>query len=273
MTSKLIPPNPGQVMVIRRVTPNITTCSAPFNRFGHFKVGGRGTIVRLQSGALAVFSPTALTPEVRSTVESLGNNVGYLAAMDFEHHIFISEWARAFPSAKVLGVEGLPEKRQKDPETAGTNFSHVFDMKNKTDLKIDPEFDNEFDYEYMGSHANKELVFCHKPDRTLIEADVMFNLPAHEQYSKTGEKATDGILTRFFTGFQNTVGAATWQKRFLWHVASAPDRKGFNASASKIDGWDFDKIIPCHGDVIESGGKEVFRRLFAWHLEAAKKGQ
>lgn len=62
-------------------------------------------LVRLQSGALAVFSPTALTPEVRSTVESMGNKVGYIAALDYEHHIFVTEWAKAYPSAKLLGVE------------------------------------------------------------------------------------------------------------------------------------------------------------------------
>ncbi|KAI4136259.1 MAG: hypothetical protein LQ341_005741 [Variospora aurantia] len=273
MTSKLIPSNPGEVMIIRKVTPNITICSAPFNRFGRFKIGGRGTIVRLQTGALAVFSPIALTPEVRSTVESLGNNVAYLSAMDFEHHIFISEWARAFPAAKILGVDGLPEKRQSSGETAGTKFTHVWTMKNKDTLRVDPDFDREFEYEYVGSHANKELVFCHKPDKVLIEADMMFNLPAHEQYSRTGEKATDGILTRFFTGFQNTVGAATWQKRFLWYVASAQDRKGFNESARRINGWDFEKIIPCHGDVIESGGHDIFRKIFAWHLEGVKRGK
>ncbi|KAL8972949.1 MAG: hypothetical protein Q9183_000250 [Haloplaca sp. 2 TL-2023] len=271
MTSKLVHPDPASVMVIRKVTPHITTCSAPFNRFGRFKVGGRGTIVRLQSGALAVFSPTSLTPDVRKTVQALGNNVAYVTAMDFEHHIFISEWAKEFPSAKLLGVDGLPEKREKSQETAGTKFSHVWTQQNKESMKVDPDFDREFDYEYVGSHANKELVFCHKPDKTLIEADMLFNLPAHEQYSRTDEKATDGMLTRFFTGFQNTVGAATWQKRFLWHVASASDRKGFNASVKKINGWDFDKIIPCHGDVIETGGHEVFRRLFAWHLDAAQK--
>ncbi|KAI4148255.1 MAG: hypothetical protein L6R39_002841 [Caloplaca ligustica] len=272
MTSKLVPSNPSEVQVIRKVTPNITICSQPFNRFGHFKVGGRGTIVRLQSGALAVFSPTSLTPEVRTTVESLGNNVAYVTAMDFEHHIFVTEWARAFPSAKILGVDGLPEKRESNPETAGTKFTHVWTMKNKDSLKVDPEFDREFEYEYVGSHANKELVFCHKPDKTLIEADMMFNLPAHEQYSRTGEKATDGILTRFFTTFQNTVGSATWQKRFLWYVASAPDRKGFNESIRRINSWDFEKIIPCHGDVIEHDGKAIFQKVFAWHLEGMKKG-
>jgi len=44
MSSKLVPSDPSKVLVIRQVTPNITTCSAPFFRFGRFKVGGRGTI-------------------------------------------------------------------------------------------------------------------------------------------------------------------------------------------------------------------------------------
>lgn len=44
MTSKLIPQDPSKVMVIRQITANLTTCSAPFNRYGKFKVGGRGTI-------------------------------------------------------------------------------------------------------------------------------------------------------------------------------------------------------------------------------------
>ena len=271
-------------MVIRKVTPNITTCSAPFARFGRIKVGGRGTIgltalvlllhilvlinysVRLQSGALAVFSPTALTNDVRATVESLGSDVRYLSALDFEHHIYLSEWAAAYPGAKLLGVDGLPEKREQSKETAGTKFEYVWTQKNKSDMKVDPEFDREFEVEYVGSHANKELVFLHKPDRTLIEADVMFNLPAKEQYSKTGENPSGGLLTKMFIGMQNTMGQATWQKRFLWYIASAGDRPGFAQSVKRINSWDFDRIIPCHGDVIESGGKGIFQKVMAWHL-------
>ena len=40
----LAPSDPSKVMVIRQVTPNITTLSLPFARFGIFKVGGRGSI-------------------------------------------------------------------------------------------------------------------------------------------------------------------------------------------------------------------------------------
>ncbi len=138
-------------------------------------------------------------------------------------------------------------------------------------MKVDPEFDREFDYEYVGAHANKELVFCHKPDKTLIEADMMFNLPATEQFSRTGQDASSGFLTKLFIGLQSTVGTATWQKRFLWYAASSRDRASFNQSAKMIAQWDFDRIVPCHGDVIEKGGKGIFKKVFEWHLAAARK--
>ncbi len=44
MSSKLVPSNPSDVMVIRDVTPNVVTLSVPFLRFGRIPVGGRGTI-------------------------------------------------------------------------------------------------------------------------------------------------------------------------------------------------------------------------------------
>lgn len=44
MSAKLIPKDPEEVMVIRDVTPEITTLSVPFSRFGKFKIGGRATI-------------------------------------------------------------------------------------------------------------------------------------------------------------------------------------------------------------------------------------
>lgn len=46
MTSKLFPGDPEQVMVIRQVTPEITTLSVPFSRFGRIKFGGRATLGR-----------------------------------------------------------------------------------------------------------------------------------------------------------------------------------------------------------------------------------
>lgn len=44
MSDKLVPSDPEKVMVIRDVTPNVTTLSVPFLRFGMIKFGGRATI-------------------------------------------------------------------------------------------------------------------------------------------------------------------------------------------------------------------------------------
>lgn len=224
--------------------------------------------MRLESGSLAVFSPVALTDTVRSTLKDMGE-VKYIAALDQEHHIFIEPWKKAFPSAMVLGPDTLPALRDKQ-NYAKVDFGYLF-SKGKP-YKISEEFDREFDMEYVDAHANKELVFCHTPSKTLIEADFMFNLPATEQMSKTGESATSGFLTRLFCSINNTQGSAIWQKRFIWYAISSGDRKGYNASVTKINNFDFDRVIPCHGDVIETGGKGIFQKVMEWHLEAAKKG-
>ncbi|CAG9947897.1 unnamed protein product [Clonostachys rosea f. rosea IK726] len=108
MSSKLIPSNPADVMVIRHVTPNIVTFSVPFARFGTAKIGGRGTLVKLSSGNLAVFSPVALTEAAKAKVAELGGNLAYIIALDYEHHIFISEWATQYPGVKIIGPEGAP---------------------------------------------------------------------------------------------------------------------------------------------------------------------
>jgi len=275
MTSKLIPHNPEDVMVMRDLVPGVTTLSVPFLRFGRIKFGGRATIVKLQSGSLAVFSPVALTPAVNKLLETLGNKVAYITAPDLEHHIFLSAWASAFPSAHIIAPEGLAEKRAKlsksDKEVTNVPINTVFTAKNKREVKISEEFDREFEVEFVDAHPNKELVFCHKPSRTLIEADLLFNLPATEQYSRTGEDATTGWATRLFAGIQNTRGTAVWQKRMLWYVFSKADRPGFNDSMRRINSWGFENVVPCHGDSIVGDGKGIFEKVMQWHLEGLKK--
>lgn len=52
MSSKLIPANPADVMVIRDLTPNVVTFSVPFKRFGMIPIGGRGTLGEYPTGDL-----------------------------------------------------------------------------------------------------------------------------------------------------------------------------------------------------------------------------
>jgi hypothetical protein len=113
-----------------------------------------------------------------------------------QHHIFLGPWHQAYPNAKVLGPEGLPEKRQSS-DTEHVPFAYLF-SKDKPLTSIDADFDAEFDYEFVHAHQNKEIVFHHKPTKTLIQADLLFNYPPREQFSKTGVDPTSGVLTKLF---------------------------------------------------------------------------
>lgn len=273
--SKLIPSDPEKVMVIRKVNESTITCSTPFFHAGLFPIGGRGTTIRLSSGALAVFSPVALTEDVRIQMQKhLGStDVRYIVALDQEHHIFLASWHNAWPEAKVFGPETLPALRKEQGyEPIDQSCWYPFRKTDKAGgLFVDDAFDQEFEMAYVDGHINKELVFHHKPTRTLIEADLLFNLPPLEQWSRTGRLPTDGYWGKLVTAINNTRGEAKWQKRLIWYYTSSADRRSYNRSVKGIADWDFDRIIPCHGDVIETGGKEVFRKVLAWHLEAAKK--
>lgn len=271
--SKLVPSDPEKVMVIRSVTPDIKTFSTPFLRFGRVKIGGRGTAVRLASGSTAIFSPTAITATVRAEMASLGPTK-YLVALDQEHHIFLEDWHKEFPEAKVIAPETLPEYRDKQGyfKIPAQNW-HLFTAQASKEgkLSVDPDFDAEFDFTYVDGHANKEIVFNHRKSGTLIEGDLIFNLPANEQFSRSGIDPKAGVLSRLFNWLNSTSGSALSQRRLIWHGISQ-DKPAFNREVSKISTWKFDKIIPCHGDVIETGGKGIFDKVMQWHLEAAKKG-
>jgi len=193
-----------------------------------------------------------------------------MIAPDMQHHMFLGPWHQEYPEAKVIGPQGLPEKRahQKNEDVP---FSHVFTPENCKDMKIDPDFDADFEYEYVWGHKSRELVFNYKPEKTLIEADLMFNLPATEQYSRAGKDGSSAILTKIFNSINTTSGSAVWQKRFIWYATSSEDRPAFNRSMARIEKWDFDRIIPTHGDVIETDGKSIFRKIFEWHLQANQK--
>lgn len=193
----------------------------------------------------------------------------YIIAPDIQHHLHITAWKKAFPDARILAPEGLWEKRQKTPEFKDTPFDYVF-KKEGSPHSISEEFDHEFDVEYVHAHGSRELVFLHKPSRTLIEADLLFNLPAKEQYSKTEEGSTANFLTRLVLPVLSVRTPSTGHRRFAWWIL-ANDRDEFQASMRRIIRWDFDRLIPCHGDVIETGARGVFQNVFAWFLREDTK--
>lgn len=227
--------------------------------------------VKLTSGALAIFSPVTLTTAVKAKVAHFGGRVGYIVALNIKHYMYIHQWVQEYPNAIIIGPEGLLEKLAKRASTIhNAESAIIFKKERKRDIRISEEFDHDIEYEYVDGHANKEVVFHYKPDKVLIEADLMFNLPAVEQYIKIPKRRRQGgAVNKLFQNVQSTAGDLTWMKRFNWYIA-AKDRPSFNDSIKFIDNWEFTTLIPCHGEVIEDHAKKTFRKVFQRHLQGKK---
>ncbi|KAF9516317.1 hypothetical protein BS47DRAFT_1340919 [Hydnum rufescens UP504] len=199
--------------VIRQVTQGIWTFSRPFARFGFIPFGGRSTAIKLASGDVWVLASTPLEPETKETIDKLGP-VKYIIGPDAESSHWQPEFQKAYPDAKVIGVQPLIKKKEGVVSFAGA-------------YGADPE-GTKYGYEpevrvYFSGFKNKDVAFLHGPSKTLIQADLLLNLPCNEQPD----------------------GAAF--KRVLWKLGTD--------KPCTVAEWDFDRIIPCHGDVIETAYK------------------
>ncbi|ORY81321.1 hypothetical protein BCR37DRAFT_348051 [Protomyces lactucae-debilis] len=244
---------------IRQLAPDVTIFSAPFSRFGLFKIGARATALGVTNTTgtpakdVIIVSPIAASPEIEAALVGLGT-VKYLVAPDREHHLQLEDYAKRYPEAKIIGVEGLPEKHP------NLTFFKVFGNK-AYDHVTEIGWENEVEAVYFPGHGNKELALFHKPSSTLVEADLLFNLPPIEQYSKSGGYSTGGMLSSL-SPFAKLKADSKFHQWFNVNVL-CKDKVSFKASLAQVDKWPFQRIVPCHGDVIEQNAKGIWQTAFS----------
>lgn len=164
--------------VIRDVSPEITTFSVPFNRFAPFgfrkfvAVGNRATTIRLRDGRILLLNPVPLELTVQATLIALGGV--HFIACDLGHHLSVKSYLDAWPGAKAIGVPGL-EKKRKD-------VKWDFICGDWTRRSPEDEFGFADDVETVMFEGF--ITYCvawyHKPTKTLIQSDLMMNLPCTE---------------------------------------------------------------------------------------------
>ena len=99
-----------------------------------------------------------------------------------------------------------------------------------------------------------EIVFYHRRSRSLIVADLLFNL---------SEK--DAWITRTMGSL--VIGPFPGCRFARLYRPALLDRRRMRTALERILDWDFDQIIVGHGAVVENNGKEVFRTAFRWLLK------
>jgi len=223
--------------VLTELDRNLWTAVAPLSLMG-MHIGARMTVVRLENGGLWLHSPIKAEDDLKAAVAKLGP-VEFLVAPNCFHHFFVGGWKRAFPKAKLLAAPGLAEKR---PKLA---------IDGTLGDAPDPAWGDAFDQTlFEGAPKLNEVVFLHRPSRTLIATDLIFNLTSFPNWT-----------TRFFaTMFGTRRGPAVSR---LFKMVTR-DKAAARRSLDRILSWEFDRIVMAHGEPIESGGSELLRDRCRW---------
>jgi hypothetical protein len=223
--------------MLRKLDENLWVDEQPLKFMG-LAVGARMTVIRLADGGLWVHSPLRLLPERRQAVDALGP-VRFLVAPNRFHHLFIGDWMAAYPQAQAFASPGLPEKR------ADLRFHAVLSEQAPAEWAGQIEV-----LPWRGAPMLGEVVFFHRPSRTLVTTDTVHNI---------GPDAAP--FTRFF--FKLLGGYGGVRTSVIDRLLNR-DRAAARATVDTILKWDFQRIILAHGHIVEQDGVRAFREAYSW---------
>lgn len=200
----------------------------------------RMAVIRLAGGRLFIWSPVALTEDLRAAVEALGE-VAFLVAPNSLHHLFLPQWKAAYPTAKLYAAPGLAARRKDIAFDAELNDAPAPDWAADLDQVI-----------FAGNKITQEVVFFHKASGTAIFTDLIQNFPPG-----------------WFTGWRALVAkldlmsAPEPQVPRKFRMATT-DRKAARASLQRILAWPVQRVLMAHAPPVEADGLAFLKRTFGW---------
>lgn len=223
--------------MLRELAEGLWVAEAPF-RVAGLELGLRATAVRLPDGGLWLHSPIRYDEDLARELRARGT-IRHLVAPNLVHHLFLADWVRACPEAKLHGPVGLPDKRR------DLRFHGVLTE------RPEPAWNEVLDQTpFYGAPRVNEMVFRHRPSRTLILTDLAFNI-----------RGPVNRWTRLYLRMSRAYGCL---RTTAIMRATIRDREAARASAQRFLAWDFDRVVVAHGDVLEHGGAAAVREAFGW---------
>jgi hypothetical protein len=255
----------GSEVVINQLTPDITTFSAPFRRSGLAEIGIRMSAIKLPSSDLIIYNPIDPSPQIQQTLNSLGR-VSHVVLPNIVHHIHLEKFMETYPQATILGPEGMAAKHKKWQ-------NQIVELK-KGDSKLNRGekclWDNNLvDFSYFPGFGNKEIWIFHRPSGALFLADMLYNLPATEQYSAANPEHKKSFEEKGFLQQKvdkNMNPDTNWVTNMQWAL-NKNDEELRGGLEKAINQWKPQIIVPEHGDVIKEGALEKLKKVFNWAFE------
>jgi hypothetical protein len=195
--------------------------------------------VRTEDGALAVLSPPPDEQSQRDAA-ALGHIAALVAPNSF-HYGGLPGWAAAFPEARIFLAPGLAARRPELP--AGEAL----------DEGMPTPFADVLPHAVFGPvRGVSEVVFLHRPSRTLILTDLCFHIREAPWRDRLGWRVL-GAWRRF--GPSRTARAVLLR-----------DRAAVAAFVERLCTWPFERVVVAHGEVFEGASAATLREAFRSYL-------
>lgn len=226
--------------MLERLAEDLWTVNTQLHLFGGVRLPLRMTVVRLASGEVVIHSPTKMDAALAARIEAIGPPRALIAPNAY-HHLWLQAASNRFPNATVYASPALLGKRPELP------------LQPLQEHDPPALFGDALQWVPLeGVPKIGELVFLHAPSRSLLVTDALFNIvqPANWQTRLT---------LSLISGAQGKLGASR-----LWTLLTK-DREALRASTERLLALDFDRLIPAHGDIIDTGAKaRVSEALASW---------
>ncbi|MDF3150591.1 DUF4336 domain-containing protein [Mesorhizobium sp. XAP10] len=200
----------------------------------------RMAVIGLSGGGLFIWSPVELTNELRADVDALGV-VRFLIPPNSLHHVFLADWQRGYPDAKVYAPPGLREKRRDILFCGELGDTPAADWADDLDQVV-----------VRGNRITTEIVFFHRASRTVLFTDLIQHF--HAGWFK-GWRALVARLDLMVAAEPSV------PRKFR---AGFTDRRAARAALQRILAWPAERVLMAHGEPVTEDAQTFIRRAFRW---------
>jgi hypothetical protein len=228
---------------LKPVVENVWIVDGPIIRFGMFwpkmPFPTRMTIIRLNGRDLFVHSPTPLQDTLKAEVEKLGRP-RWIVGPNRIHYWWIPEWHAAYPDTNIYLAPRIKE------QSGGRIDFNVHPIKADSGYPWDSEIET---LSVTGSYMT-EVVFFHRPSRTLVLTDLIENFEPAKLH---------GFAMRWLAwlgGVQDPDGQMPRDMRMTF------SKPALKAAVEQMISWNPERIILAHGRWYQRNGAAELRRAF-----------
>ncbi len=226
--------------LLNEIDRDIWIADGPSVSFFGFPYPTRMAVVRLGDDSLWVWSPIALNPPLVEAVGALGP-VRHLVAPNKFHHLFLAEWANAWPEAKLYAPPGLARRR--------SDLTFHRELGDTPDAAWAADIDQVI---FHGSFFMEEVVFFHRGSRSVLVTDLV------QKFDPATQHGWRGALMRW-DGMVGPDGSTPreWRLSF-WN------RRAAREALRKALAWDPQRLIIAHGEWVRENGRAALAHSLRW---------